>query len=79
MYRRIYASVSVGRLHLLRDALATLEVDGDHGLAWIALPAGALEKYARATRRSSTDWRSIRARWRERGWRCSSAISDTAK
>jgi bifunctional oligoribonuclease and PAP phosphatase NrnA len=46
MYRRIYASVSVGRLHLLRDALATLEVDGDHGLAWIALPAGAIEKYA---------------------------------
>jgi bifunctional oligoribonuclease and PAP phosphatase NrnA len=46
MYRRIYASVSVGRLHLLRDALATLEVDGPHGLAWIALPAGALEKYA---------------------------------
>ena len=46
MYRRIYASVSVGRLHLLRDALATLEVDSDHGLAWIALPAGALEKYA---------------------------------
>ncbi|MBA2683404.1 MAG: bifunctional oligoribonuclease/PAP phosphatase NrnA [Gemmatimonadaceae bacterium] len=46
MYRRIYASVSVGRLHLLRDALATLEVDGEHGLSWIALPAGALEKYA---------------------------------
>ena len=46
MYRRIYASVSVGRLHLLRDALATLEVDGEYGLSWIALPAGALEKYA---------------------------------
>jgi phosphoesterase RecJ-like protein len=46
MYRRIYASVSVGRLHLLRDALATLEVDGEHGLAWIALPAGAIERYA---------------------------------
>jgi phosphoesterase RecJ-like protein len=45
MYRRIYASVSVGRLHLLRDALATLEVDADHGLSWIALPAGALERY----------------------------------
>jgi phosphoesterase RecJ-like protein len=45
MYRRIYASVSVGRLHLLRDALATLEVDTDHGLSWIALPAGALERY----------------------------------
>ena len=46
MYRRIYASVSLGRLHLLRDALATLEVDSEYGLAWIALPAGALEKYA---------------------------------
>ncbi len=46
MYRRIYASVTVGRLHLLRDALATLEVDAEHGLAWIALPAGALERYA---------------------------------
>lgn len=45
MYRRIYASVSVGRLHLLRDALATLEVDTDHGLSWIALSAGALERY----------------------------------
>ena len=45
MYRRIYASVSVGRLHLLRDALTTLEVDTDHGLSWIALPAGTLERY----------------------------------
>jgi bifunctional oligoribonuclease and PAP phosphatase NrnA len=46
MYRRIYASVTVGRLHLLRDALTTLEVDAEHGLAWIALPAGVLERYA---------------------------------
>ncbi len=45
MYRRIYASVSVGRLHLLRDALATLEVDSEHGISWIALAAGALERY----------------------------------
>ncbi|HEU4641001.1 MAG TPA: bifunctional oligoribonuclease/PAP phosphatase NrnA [Gemmatimonadaceae bacterium] len=45
MYRRIYASVSVGRLHLLRDALTTLEVDEKHGLSWIALSAGALERY----------------------------------
>jgi phosphoesterase RecJ-like protein len=45
MYRRIYASVSVGRIQLLRDALATLEVDGEHGVSWIALPAGALERY----------------------------------
>ncbi|HJU65239.1 MAG TPA: bifunctional oligoribonuclease/PAP phosphatase NrnA [Gemmatimonadaceae bacterium] len=45
MYRRIYASVSVGRLHLLREALGSLEVDSEHGLAWIALPAGMLERY----------------------------------
>ncbi|HEX6536911.1 MAG TPA: bifunctional oligoribonuclease/PAP phosphatase NrnA [Gemmatimonadaceae bacterium] len=45
MYRRIYASVSVGRMHLLRDALTTLEVDEEHGLSWIALSAGALERY----------------------------------
>ena len=46
MYRRIYASVPVGRLHLLRDALHTLEVDESIGLAWISLPAGVMEKYA---------------------------------
>jgi phosphoesterase RecJ-like protein len=46
MYRRIYASVPVGRLHLLRDALHTLEVDESVGLAWISLPAGVMEKYA---------------------------------
>ena len=46
MYRRIYASVPVGRLHLLRDALHTLEVDEGIGLAWISLPAGVMEKYA---------------------------------
>jgi len=45
MYRRIYASVSVGRLHLVRLALESLEVDAAHGLAWVALPAGALERY----------------------------------
>jgi phosphoesterase RecJ-like protein len=45
MYRRIYASVPLGRLQLLRDALATLEVDEAHGMAWISVPAGALERY----------------------------------
>jgi bifunctional oligoribonuclease and PAP phosphatase NrnA len=45
MYRRIYASVSYGRLQLLRDALATLEVDDELGVAWISVPAGALERY----------------------------------
>ncbi len=45
MYQRIYASMSLGRMRLLRDALNTLEVDEVHGLSWIALPAGLLEQY----------------------------------
>ena len=45
MYQRIYASVPLGRMYLLRDALDSLEVDSEHGLAWIAIPAGALERY----------------------------------
>src|SRR5690606_24121653 len=34
-----------GRLHLLRDALDTLEVDMAHGMAWVRVHAGALEKH----------------------------------
>lgn len=45
MYRRIYASHSLGRMHLLRDALTTLGVEQDIGLAWLDIAAGALEKY----------------------------------
>jgi bifunctional oligoribonuclease and PAP phosphatase NrnA len=45
MYRRIYASVPLGRLRLLRDALETLEVDDAKGLAWVSLAAGTLERY----------------------------------
>jgi phosphoesterase RecJ-like protein len=46
MYRRVYASVSLGRLQLLRDALDTLTVDPERALAWISVPAGAMERYA---------------------------------
>ncbi|MHB1222627.1 MAG: DHH family phosphoesterase [Gemmatimonadaceae bacterium] len=45
MYRRVYASVPLGRLQLLRDALDTLELDAELGLAWISVPAGAMEEY----------------------------------
>lgn len=45
MYARIYGSVPLGRLHLLRDALDTLEVDMAHGIAWVRVAAGALEKH----------------------------------
>src|SRR6185295_10388863 len=45
MYRRIYASVSPGKLFLLRDALDSLQIDEVNGISWISLPAGALERY----------------------------------
>ncbi len=45
MYRRLYASHPIGRLHLLRDALATLEVDPAYGISWISVGAGAAEEY----------------------------------
>jgi phosphoesterase RecJ-like protein len=45
MYRRIYASHDIGRMRLLREALATLDIDAALGLAWIEIPAGATEKY----------------------------------
>ncbi|HXE59360.1 MAG TPA: DHH family phosphoesterase [Gemmatimonadaceae bacterium] len=45
MYRRIYASVSVGRLRVVREALESLTVDPKYGLSWLSLPAGALERH----------------------------------
>src|SRR5271156_465540 len=39
MYRRVYASVPLGRLQLLRDALDTLTVDAEYAMAWISVPA----------------------------------------
>lgn len=45
VYRRVYASVPVGKLRLLQEALATLEVDSAIGLAWISTDAGAMERH----------------------------------
>jgi phosphoesterase RecJ-like protein len=45
MFRRIYASLSMGRLHLLRDSLHLLGVDSEYGIAWISVTADALERY----------------------------------
>jgi phosphoesterase RecJ-like protein len=45
MYRRIYASVPIGKLSLLREALSTLDVDPERGLSWISVAAGALERH----------------------------------
>jgi bifunctional oligoribonuclease and PAP phosphatase NrnA len=49
MYRRIYASVPAAKLKLLREALSTLHVDGEHGIAWLSVKAGALEQYGLAS------------------------------
>jgi phosphoesterase RecJ-like protein len=46
MYRRIYAQVTVGKLLLVREALESLQVEDDVGLAWISVEAGAMERYA---------------------------------
>jgi bifunctional oligoribonuclease and PAP phosphatase NrnA len=45
MYRRVYASVPAGRLHLLREALESLGVDETHGLSWLSLTSGALDRH----------------------------------
>ncbi len=45
MYARIYGSIPLGRLRLLRDALGTLEIDLTNGMAWVTIVAGALERH----------------------------------
>ena len=45
MYRRIYASAPAGKIRLLAEALATLEVDERYGLAWLSVPEGAVERH----------------------------------
>ncbi|NUQ21372.1 MAG: bifunctional oligoribonuclease/PAP phosphatase NrnA [Gemmatimonadaceae bacterium] len=45
MYTRIYASAPIGRLQLLGEALETLGIDRDHGITWISVAAGALERH----------------------------------
>ena len=45
MYTRIYASAPIGRLHLLGEALESLGIDRDHGITWISVAAGALERH----------------------------------
>lgn len=44
-YRRIYASLTPGRLQLLRDALDTLGVDSEFGLSWVSVTNEAMDRY----------------------------------
>lgn len=45
MYTRIYASAPIGRLQLLGEALETLGIDREHGITWISVASGALERH----------------------------------
>ena len=45
MYTRIYASVPIGKLRLLGEALETLEADEARGLAWLSVGPDALERH----------------------------------
>lgn len=45
MYQRVYASGTEARVRILGDALQTLGVDADVGLAWMSLDAEVLERH----------------------------------
>lgn len=44
MYRRIYATVPLRRVELLRHALERLEVDPDYPITWITIERGIMEQ-----------------------------------
>jgi phosphoesterase RecJ-like protein len=45
MYQRVYANAPLGRVRVLAEALGSLEVDAAHGLAWLSLASGAVERH----------------------------------
>jgi phosphoesterase RecJ-like protein len=45
IYLQVYAKAPAGRPRLIAEALQTLEVEPETGLAWITVPPGALERY----------------------------------
>jgi len=49
MYRLIYAQVKPARLHLLREALSTLQIDSQIGLSWITLPYEVVHRLGATT------------------------------
>jgi bifunctional oligoribonuclease and PAP phosphatase NrnA len=44
MYRRIFATVPMRRIELLRHALQNLEVDVEHAITWITIERGVMER-----------------------------------
>jgi phosphoesterase RecJ-like protein len=49
MYRRIYATVPLRRVELLRHALQQLEVDPDYPITWITVQRGIMERLGTGT------------------------------
>jgi phosphoesterase RecJ-like protein len=45
IYLQVYANAPEGRARLLAEALQTLVVERDSGLAWITIPPGSLERH----------------------------------
>jgi phosphoesterase RecJ-like protein len=45
LYQRVYASAPAGRLRLIAEVLQTLGVEEQKGLAWLSMPAGAMERH----------------------------------
>ncbi|MCI0409859.1 MAG: bifunctional oligoribonuclease/PAP phosphatase NrnA, partial [Acidobacteria bacterium] len=45
IYLDVYANAPEGRVRLLAEALQTLVVEPEHGLAWVTIPPGALEQF----------------------------------
>lgn len=45
IYLDLYASAPEGRIRLLAEALDTLVVEPEIGLAWVTIPSGALERH----------------------------------
>jgi phosphoesterase RecJ-like protein len=45
VYRRLYATVPLRRIHLLRSALAHLQVDPDYPIAWITVDRRTMDEF----------------------------------
>ena len=71
IYLEVYARAPEGRPRLLAEALQTLVVEPELGLAWVTVPPGAIERSA-CPPTISTAWSSSPAPSRGCVWRCSS-------
>jgi phosphoesterase RecJ-like protein len=49
IYADLYANQPEGRPRLLAEVLQTLVVEPEHGLAWVTVPPGSLERYGLAS------------------------------